>query len=120
MEGRAGDEATKPLNSWNEDPRRDNDAMDDVAAAAAITEHCATRRINPSSRLQARPLRKLPAHETAHNTNPASEIGFGFVPGPSKASERASALSETPPRTTKLLGTRSRFSPLGACSLSSP
>jgi len=37
MAGRTeGAVATRPLNSRNEEPRRDNDAIDDVTAAAAI------------------------------------------------------------------------------------
>jgi hypothetical protein len=36
MAGRAEEGwATKPLNSWNEEPRSDSDAMEDVTAAAA-------------------------------------------------------------------------------------
>lgn len=34
--GRAEGAACKPLNSWNEELRKDNDAMDDVTAAAAM------------------------------------------------------------------------------------
>ena len=97
MAGRAEEGwATKPLNSWNEEPRSDSDAMEDVTAAAAAIV-CAPA-VLQSYHLSVKSSASAPARN-AMQLQPALALGaesVGCLPVVPSLSQAHSALSSTP------------------------